>query len=260
MKLTYVVPVHNETRVLRAKVAVLVEGLAARGGGEVLLVENGSADDSWALCQEIEREHTREPHQTGAVAVRALTVPAAGIGHAYDRGLRAMLDASTAPNGDPKAPDAERDDERWAVLTAADLPFGFTDLDAASEHMQDTRMIIGSKAHPQSHIEVDTQRRVASAVYKLARQTVLGSRVGDSQGSVFVRKDLARDIVPKVKARGFFYSTELVFFAERAGVRVVEVPVTLEKNERKSTVKPVKHGLTMFGQLVELRTRGARTR
>jgi hypothetical protein len=117
-------------------------------------------------------------------------------------------------------------------------------------------MIIGSKAHPDSQIQVDTQRAIASRVYKLARQTVLGSRVGDSQGSVFVRKDLAREIVPRVKARGFFYSTELVFFAERAGVRVVEVPVTLEKNERKSTVKPVKHGLTMFGQLVELRTRG----
>jgi hypothetical protein len=253
-KLTYVVPVHNETRVLRAKVDVLVRGLEARGGGEVLLVENGSADESWALCQEIEKEHangangTRATNGSGHVAVRALTVPAAGIGHAYDYGLNAMLDTKTE----------EHDDERWAVLTAADLPFGFTDLDAAEAHMQDTRMIIGSKAHPQSHIQVDTQRAIASRVYKLARQTVLGSRVGDSQGSVFVRKDLARQIVPKVKARGFFYSTELVFFAERAGVRVVEVPVTLDKNERKSTVKPVKHGLTMFGQLVELRTRGLR--
>jgi glycosyltransferase involved in cell wall biosynthesis len=240
MKLTYVVPVHNETRVLRAKVDALVRGLDARGGGDVLLVENGSSDDSWALCQVLEREQE---------SVRSFTIPDAGIGYAYDRGLRAMLELHNI--------DSEQR-ERWAVLTAADLPFGFTDLDAAMESMPYTRMLIGSKAHKNSHIEVDTQRRVASAVYRLARRTVLGSRVGDSQGSVFLRADLAREIIGKVTARGFFYSTELVYFAERAGVDVVEVPVTLEKNERQSTVKPVKHGLAMFGQLVELRTRALR--
>jgi dolichyl-phosphate beta-glucosyltransferase len=244
MRVTYVVPVHNETRVLWAKVSALATGLDARGGGEILLVENGSRDDSWALCQEIEREYTGKSGSNG-MAVRAYTVANAGIGHAYDRGLRAMLSLH----------DAHEDEERWAVLTAADLPFAFTDYDAALKCMHNTRIIIGSKAHADSQIEVDAQRRVASAAYKFARRAVLGMRVGDSQGSVFLRADLARVIVPRVKARGFFYSTELVYFAEREGERVIEVPVVLEKSERTSTVRPVKHGMTMLGQLVELRAR-----
>jgi hypothetical protein len=217
----------------------------ARGEGEALLVENGSSDGSWELCQELEREYQGK---SGPVVVKALTVPAAGIGHAYDLGLRTMLDLH------PSSEDAER----WAVLTAADLPFGFTDVEAAEHSVQDARMMIGSKAHPESRIDVDMERALASRAYRLARRTLLGSRVGDSQGSVLVRADLARQIVSQVNARGFFYSTELVYFAERAGERVRELPITLEKSERKSTVKPLKDGLTMLGQLLELRTRSLR--
>jgi hypothetical protein len=248
VRLTYIVPVHNETQVLRAKVEVLVRGLRARGEGEALLVENGSSDASWDLCQELEREHRASAEDP--VSLRAYRVPAAGIGHAYDHGLRAMFELHPA----------SEDQERWAVLTAADLPFGFTDVEAAERYVHDARIMIGSKAHPDSKVDVDMDRRLASKAYRLARRTLLGSRVGDSQGSIIVRADLARALVPMVRARGFFYSTELVYFAEREGERVREVPVTLEKerSERKSTVKPVKDGLTMLGQLLELRTRRLR--
>ena len=243
VRFSYIVPVHNETRVLRAKVEVLVQGLMARNEGEALIVENGSSDGSWELCQDLEREYQGK---TGNVVLKSFRVPNAGIGHAYDHGLRQMFQLHPA----------SEDTERWAVLTAADLPFGFTDVEAGEKYAQGARMMIGSKAHPDSKIDVDMERRLASRAYRLARRTLLGSRVGDSQGSILIRADLARELVPQVTARGFFYSTELVYFAERAGEHVRELPVTLEKSERKSTVKPLKDGLTMMGQLLELRTRG----
>ncbi len=219
-----------------------MRGLFVRGGGEALLVENGSADASWQLCQDLEREYEGKP---GDVVVRAYRVPEAGIGHAYDMGLRKMLELHPA----------SEDHERWAVLTAADLPFGFTDAEAAEEYVDAARIMIGSKAHPDSRVDVNMDRALASRAYRLARRTVLGSRVGDSQGSILLRADLARRLVPLIAARGFFYSTELVYFAERAGERVRELPITLDKNDRKSSVKPVKDGLRMMGQLLELRAR-----
>ncbi len=240
MRFSYIVPVHNETRLLREKLDVLVRGLDTRGGGEALLVENGSADASWQLCQTLEQEYLGN-----AVAVRAYRVPEAGIGHAYDAGLRKMLDLHPI----------SEDHERWAVLTAADLPFGFTDVEAAENYVQTARIMIGSKAHPESRVDVNMDRALASRAYRLARRTVLGSRVGDSQGSILVRADLARELVPLIAARGFFYSTELVYFAEQKGEHVRELPITLDKNERKSSVKPVKDGVRMMGQLLELRAR-----
>jgi hypothetical protein len=72
---------------------------------------------------------------------------------------------------------------------------------------------------------------------------------------VFVRLDLAAELLPRVESRGFFYSTELCHFAERAGELIVELPVVLEEQKRGSTVKPVRHGAEMAKQLWELRRR-----
>jgi len=79
--------------------------------------------------------------------------------------------------------------------------------------------------------------------------------VGDSQGSVFLRLDLAAELISKVQARGFFYSTELCHYAERAGEEIVELPVVLEAAQRASTVRPGRDGFTMARELWRLRKR-----
>jgi dolichyl-phosphate beta-glucosyltransferase len=239
----YLLPVHNEALVLEANTVRLAEHLARFEHATILLVENGSADASFAICE-------RLTGQRGCVRVLAFREPAAGMGYAYDRGLREAL---AAHGPDPNV---------WVVLTAADLPFGFTDLEqvvAALEGERETdrpaRMLIGSKAHHESRAGTGFKRRSMSAAYRVARWALVGMRVGDSQGSVFVRLDLAAGLVDRVEARGFFYSTELCFFAERAGERIREVPVVLESQTRPSTVRAWKHGTEMARQLWELRRR-----
>ena len=245
MKLSYVVPVHNEEAILASNVARLVERLAAFPGSEVLLVENGSRDGSWALAQGL-------AGSLRGVPVRAFHEPAAGIGHAYHRGL-SELDGKANPA------------EHWAVLTAADLPFDFSDLEQALPHLQAAsghRVLIGSKAHPASRLQMNLERRLASLAYRWARRLLLGMRCGDSQGSVFIRADLAAQLVPQVDSRDFFYSTELIYLAERAGEQVLEVPVVLAPAQRSSTVRPVRDGLTMGLKLARLSvsTRGRKSR
>lgn len=240
-KLVYVLPVHNEEKVLEANVARVVAHLDRYPDAEVFLVENGSKDASWALAEALEKA-------SGAVPVRAFQEPNAGIGYAYHRGLLEAL-ARFGPTPD-----------RWAILTAADLPFAFTDLDAATVHLEraTSRMLMGSKAHPDSAANMGPKRRLMSFVYRSARRAVLGMRVGDSQGSIFVRLDLAGAIVPKITSRNFFYSTELCHYAERLGERIIELPVVLEEEKRASTVRPWKHGSEMARQLWALRQRGQR--
>jgi dolichyl-phosphate beta-glucosyltransferase len=235
MKLSYIVPVHNEEKILESNLARLVDRLADLPGSEVLLVENGSHDGSWALARRLAGSRR-------GVRVRSLQEPLAGIGHGYHRGL-SELDR-----------EANRT-EHWAVLTAADLPFDFSDLEQALPHLGDTsgpRVLIGSKAHPASRLQMNLERRLASFAYRCARRLLLGMKCRDSQGSVFIRADLASELVPLVCSRDFFYSTELIFLAERAGERVLEVPVVLAPAQRGSTVRPVRDGLTMGLKLVRL--------
>lgn len=233
--LVYFLPVHNEQTVLAANVARLREHLARFEGAEIFLLENGSRDTSWTIAQEL----AKQP------GVTAFKEDRAGIGYAYNRGFEEAL----ARFGPSKT--------TWAVLTAADLPFGFSDLDHAMMHLDrgDSRILMGSKAHPDSVVGRGAQRWAMSQAYRMARRALLGMHVGDSQGSVFVRLDFAAEIAPKVEARGFFYSTELCHHAEKAGETIVELPVTLEEAKRASTVRPVKHGTEMLKQMWELRKR-----
>src|ERR1019366_408871 len=101
---SYVIPVHNQIAELRRTVRLLVERLAHLPGSEIILVENGSTDGSGPPCLSL-----ATALGSGDVVVR---VPrsAKGVGFAW-RGGMAMA------RGDK------------FVLTAADLPFGFTDLD-----------------------------------------------------------------------------------------------------------------------------------
>lgn len=235
MLLTYVLPVHNEEAILADNVARLRTVLEGHPGSRILLVENGSRDGSFAVAKRLEGV-------TRSVSVHAFSLPLAGIGHAYDRGMREALVLDGASPS------------RYLVLTAADLPFGFTDLEQVLPHLADPNapLFIGSKAHPESTVHVSRERAVATRVYRGLRRAVAGMRTGDSQGSIFLRQDVAARLLDLIVTRDFFYSTELVYHAERLRHPIVELPVTVAPEARASTVRPLKHGTAML--LALLRT------
>lgn len=251
----YVLPVHNEEKVLADNVARLVAHLSGDvsshfGSLHVFLVENGSRDASWRIAEELGKRSAAEKSgasgQKHAIDVRAFREPNAGLGWAYQRGLEEAI-ATFGPSKD-----------HWAVLTAADLPFGFSDLEAALPTFEDpsARIMIGSKAHPRSVAGRAANRRLMSLVYRVARRVTIGMRVRDSQGSVFVRLDFASELLPRIESRGFFYSTELCYFAERRGEIIRELPIVLQESIRPSTVRPLRDGAEMAKELWRLRSRG----
>jgi glycosyltransferase involved in cell wall biosynthesis len=244
--LVYILPVHNEALVLRANVARAQAYLADVEGSVILAVENGSRDASWEIATQL----AAESEQGADVRVYAFRERAPGIGFAYHRGLAEALKLF-GPSSSV-----------WAVLTGADLPFGFTDAEAArplfASPPSAPAILIGSKAHPASRVKSPLRRRWMTRAYRVARRVAVGMRVGDSQGSVFLRLDLAAQLSPLVRARGFFYSTELCFRAERVGHSIVELPVTADPVLRASSVHPIRDGLGMARALLRLRHEEAR--
>jgi len=243
VELSYVLPVHDDERTLPANVATLAARLARHSGGlapEIVLVENGSRDRSWEICQRLAQEATTAPR------ILTFREDHAGIGYAYARALT-ELSALHGPSQD-----------RWAVLTGADLPFAFSDLDRALPVMPSARAVAGSKAHPRSRAWAGGRRFAMSIAYRAARRAVLGMKIGDSQGSLFLRLDLVAEIAPRIRSRDFFYTTELAYLVEQGGERFVEVPVDLEAHQlvaANSSVRPLKHASQMLRQLVALRRR-----
>lgn len=228
-----VVPFHSDIERLSDTLRRFHAEGQKRNIQEVLLCHNGRA---------------LNPQQLAAVQslctekVRLLSTTDKGIGAGYVLGI-------------------EGSTQQYCILSASDLPFGFSDVDEFLKHSQDGKnfesFAIGSKAHPRSLVgDYGLTRKAASLGFKFVRQAVLGvDTPGDSQGSLIVRTDLARQIVPLVRSRDYFFSLELITLAQRRGIRVVELPVVLENHEGDSSVSLVKDGWSMFKRIWELSKR-----
>lgn len=229
-RISYLVPVYNEERGLPATAEAIVERLASHPGSELIMVENGSTDRSPALVDEL-ATRLRRP---------GVSVISAHSEKGYGNAMRHGIDLAT---GD------------LLVITAADLPFGFSDLDEALRLVPRPPLLIGSKAHPASKVATSRKRRLMSATFRLLRLVVIRLRVGDSQGTILIERELARRARPHLEAGGFFFSTELIAVAQALGAQPVEVPVDYRSPREGSTVRPIHDGARMVRELLRLRRR-----
>jgi putative flippase GtrA len=70
------------------------------------------------------------------------------------------------------------------------------------------------------------KREAISRGYNLLLRGTLAARFSDAQcGFKAIRKDVAEQLLPLVCDTGWFFDTELLVLAERAGLRIHEVPV-----------------------------------
>jgi dolichyl-phosphate beta-glucosyltransferase len=230
---SYVIPVHNQIAELRKTVRLLVSRLGHLPGSEIILVENGSTDGSGPLCLSLATALDSED-----VTVR-VTTSAKGLGYAWRRGM-AMA------RGD------------IFVLTAADLPFGFTDLDGYLGLSPRPLLVMGSKTHRESQIETPVIRRAMSAGFGLLRARLIGLDI-DTQGSVLIQRSLAQELLPRLRAGDYLIGAEINVWAVHEGVTPVEVPVVYTASGR-STVSPIRDSLAMAAGLVSLRRQVAESR
>ena len=182
--LSIIVPAHNSGTRLEGTVDLLRRELGD-AGIEVIIVENGSTDDTWEVACQSD----------------------VGLGAAYREGIR-------------------RASGQTLLLTADDLPFGLTDIDAW-RRVDATALVVGSKAHRESRVPRSLLRSVMSGGYRVLRWVVLGMTVADCQGTIFAPRDWLAARLPDLREDGYLASTEIVYLAQQQGKPVIEVPVTL---------------------------------
>ena len=200
--LDIVIPVYNEEVDLPRCVYRLHHFLATEVPyrSRITIADNASTDRTLAVAQSL-------AHELPNVAV--IHLDAKGRGGA----LHAAWTASDA------AVVAYMDVDLSTHLSAlmplvAPLVSGHSDLAIGSRLAASSRVVRGSK------------REFVSRSYNLILKGVLGARFSDAQcGFKAVRADVARQLLPLVADTGWFFDTELLVIAERAGLRIHEVPV-----------------------------------
>ncbi len=87
-------------------------------------------------------------------------------------------------------------------------------------------LAIGSRLAHSSRVVRGPKRELISRGYNLLLRGGLAARFSDAQcGFKAIRKDVAELLLPMVEDTGWFFDTEMLVLAERAGLRIHEVPV-----------------------------------
>ena len=234
--LSVVIPAHNSSGIIEETVGRLAGRLAGTRA-EIIVVENGSTDDTYERCMTIAG---RFP--TGTVSFLAMRA---------DQGMgRALRAGALASHG------------QFVLLTADDLPFDFSDLDAVdglrANGASIPPVVIGSKAHPDSVVARGAVRAALTLGFAVLRRLILGMRTGDPQGTFLADGRLLRLIAADLEEPGFLFTTELAYVLERVGIPPVEVPVRLDpKHGSHATRVRFRDIAAMGAGLIRLRSRYA---
>ncbi|HEY6275899.1 MAG TPA: bifunctional glycosyltransferase family 2/GtrA family protein [Streptosporangiaceae bacterium] len=197
-----VIPVRNEDRDLvpcvRRLHAYLHAGFPFRA--RITIADNGSTDGTWAKAAGL---------QAGLPSVRAVRLERPGRGGA----LRSTWLASDADVYAYMDVDLSTDLNALLPLLAPVLS-GHSDMAIGTRLARGARVIRGPR------------REVISRCYNLLLHATLGTGFSDAQcGFKAIRADAARQLLPLTADTGWFFDTELLVLAERAGLRIHEVPV-----------------------------------
>src|SRR3990172_11016787 len=87
-------------------------------------------------------------------------------------------------------------------------------------------LAVGSRLMAGSRVNRSLGRRTLTRGYSLIIKAMLGTRFSDAQcGFKAARADVARLLIPLIEDNNWFFDTEMLVLAEKAGYRVKDVPV-----------------------------------
>jgi glycosyltransferase involved in cell wall biosynthesis len=225
LALSIIIPIHNEEAILRSAVVELREDLRALGQSyEIVLAENGSRDRTLAIAQELSQEMPD---------VRWLSTPEPDYGQALKAGL-------LAAHGEIAVCDE---------IDLCDVSFHRAAIELIDHDGAD--LVVGSKLLRESADRRPMLRHLGSLVYTGLLRTLIGFRGTDTHGPKALRRARALPIVRACVVGKDVFASELVIRAERAGLRVREVPLDV-REKRPPSINLIKRVPAVVRNLARL--------
>ncbi|HEY5820474.1 MAG TPA: bifunctional glycosyltransferase family 2/GtrA family protein [Propionibacteriaceae bacterium] len=225
-----VVPVYNEEADLGPSVMRLDAFLTEHFPYSycITIADNASTDGTWAVAQGLVDQLDR---------VRAVHLEQKGRG----RALKAVWSTSSAPVLAYMDVDLSTD-LRALLPLVAPLISGHSDIAIGTRLARSSRVVRGPK------------REFISRSYNLILRGALSASFSDAQcGFKAIRASVAEDLLPLVEDNNWFFDTELLVIAQRAGLRIHEVPVdwTDDPNSTVNIVATAKEDLAGVARLLK---------
>jgi len=237
--LSIVIPAYNESaRIAKTLREILAYLEDQPGGGEVIVVDDGSKDDTSRVAEGVFAERAVRGVEGRVIRVE----PNRGKGHAVRAGLLAARNTV-------------------AAFFDADLSMPITETPKLVEPIRSGQydVVFGSRALDRRLIGTHQPwtREQSGRVFNLVMRTLTGLPFKDTQcGFKAFRMDVCRAVVEGALIDRFGFDVELLFIAHRAGLRMLEYPVRWDDVAGGSV--SFKTGLQGFAELNEVRRNNAR--
>ena len=229
--LSVILPAYNEARRLPASLRTLNLYLDEHGpDAEVIVADDGSTDQTAALVEEARREWPR---------IRLLTLPHRGKGHAVREGM-------LAARGQVR------------LFCDVDLAVPVETIAPFLEEARVSDVVIGSRELPGARrIGEPRRRRVTGRVFHLLARLLSRLPYGDTQcGFKAFKAQAAQALFNAQRVEGFGFDVEILYLAQRWGLKVRELPVEWRYGE-ESKVR-VYHGPKALAEVAGVRWRALR--
>lgn len=237
--LSIVIPAYNEVnRIRRSLDAVLSFLQAQRYRAEVIVVDDGSSDETAARVS----EYIGKFHEAGH-GLRVLTnEPNRGKGYSVKRGL------------------AEATGE-IVLFSDADFSSPITEAPKLLNPIAEgeVNVSIGSRALNRELIGVHQprMREFGGMIFNLCMRTITGLKFRDTQcGFKAFRREPALPVFKLQRIDRFGFDPEVLYIAKKQGNRILEVPVAwnhCEGGELQSKWNYLRDSIDMFADLIRIR-------
>jgi len=213
--LSIIIPAYNEA----ANIQALLEALGGvhKSGNEILVIDDGSTDDTARISKEAGAAVISHPYNIGN-------------GAAIKTGLRAA-------KGD-------------VIITMdADGQHDPADIPKLLEYIDKYDMIVGARGKGQQGA-----RGVANKIYNLLASYVTGRKVEDlTSGFRAVRAGVAKRYI-YLLPNGFSYPTTITLALMKSGHSVKYFPIKVRKRGGMSKIRPVSDGIKFFNIIIKITT------
>jgi glycosyltransferase involved in cell wall biosynthesis len=203
VRFTVLIPAYNEEALITKSLLETCREMDTNAAGnyEVIVVDDGSQDNTYSKALRVSEELPQ------VSAVRCLVN--LGKGKALQQGF-------------------EHARGEFVFFLDADLDIHPNQLWKLYRAMQESGadVVVGSKHHPRSRLELPLFRRIVSAGYMLIVHGLFDLPLHDTQtGIKLFRREVLERVYPRTRVERFAFDLEMLVAATRFGYRVAETPV-----------------------------------
>ncbi len=228
--LSFVIPACNEEDSIETSL-LNIDGLVKRNSQsyEIVVVNDGSRDRTWPRAVEY-------ASRNGHVKVVSYALNE-GKGYAIRRGFMQT-------EGD------------IVIFADGDMEIDFNQVSTYIQALERADIVIASKWHSQSIVEMPLLRKVFSRSFNVLVRLLTGVNLRDTQaGLKAVRRSAFEDVFQRLAVKRYAFDVELLAVANLYGLRIVEMPVQLKMNGRFKLKEMWQMLVDLFGIVYRLRIR-----